>query len=183
VCMYAPAARLPALAHVHCGVLPRVCVRCHSERYGILRRLYTRLAKYLCEQYTVTQGRQSGKRLMPKVAFNYVRTFVNMCRDHMSENTHLSKGTCACACARVCCLLVLHSVTSTPQWIRWCTCAFPVYMCICMCMCVHLYTCVCFACTCSFFPVHYTLLEARPHCVSLFQETLPVLKSQRSHWR
>ena len=118
------AARLPAVAHVHCGVrrikcacmrpphacprshmctvacsLPRVCIRCHPERYSILRRLYTRLAKYLCEQYTVTQGRQSGKRLMPKVAFNYVRTFVNMCRDHMSENTDVSKGTCACACA------------------------------------------------------------------------------------
>ena len=100
VCMYAPAARLPAIAHVHCGVLPPSCVyHSHSERYSILRRLYTRLAQYLCEQYTVTQGRQSGKRLMPKVAFNYVRTFVNMCRDHMSENTHLSKGTCACACA------------------------------------------------------------------------------------
>ena len=124
VCMYAPhACPRSHMCTVACSL---VCVYAViSERYGILRRLYTRtyqyflctdrtgtlrarkvsqsLAKYLCDQYTGTSivnvSRQSGKRLMPKGAFNYVRTFVNMCRDHMSENTDVSKGTCACACA------------------------------------------------------------------------------------
>ena len=60
------------------------------------------------------------------------------------------KVSCACVPERVCCLLVLNSVTSTPcWWLRVCVCVLAcaqrryVFVRICICIFLFLFVCAC----------------------------------------